>query len=547
MTDRAVSDETSSLGAGLNRWLGAKHRFITYAFCFFLGISFASAFAPTNMAPLAFVVFPLLILMVDGAKSHKSAFVRGWAFGVGFFIAGLFWIGNSFAQQSAVPPALAPIAVVLLAMVLALYPGLALALSKRYWTSGWMRVLIFTFFWMLTEYGRSVLFTGFPWHVTASIWANWLTILQSIAWLGTHGLSLLTVLMASSVILFFDGSKGLASRLLPGSMLAIFIAMITLGAFNLAMAETRFYEGINLRLVQANISQKEKWLSHLIADHFDQHIRLSRGGSAAGTAENVDVLIWPETSVQSYYFDREGSVERWRLSRLLEPGGYAITGVPRYQLAAEEAENGKDVAGQGSQAVSYYNSLMALDRDGNMVGRYDKHHLVPFGEYLPFNNLLTSLGIKSLNGSTGFTSGTGPITMRLPGLPAFSPTICYEAIFPGGVIDTNDPPKWILNVTNDAWFGQSDGPYQHLALAVMRAVEERMSVVRSAGSGISAVIDPYGRIVRSLGVNRQGVINSPLPKPLDLNVMRVKMKSIIFYLSFVLLGLFILYRRKTKL
>ena len=532
MKDIAQQAETRLAGDWLNRWLDKMPRLVTWAFCFATGIVYSWAFAPTNLAPLVFLVFPSLVLMVDGARSWRSAFGRGWAFGFGFFLAGLSWIGNSFSQQSAVPAELAPVAVFLMMAALALYAGAALALARRFWARGWLRVLVFTFFWVVMEYARSVLFTGFPWHITGTVWANWLSVLQSVAWLGTFGLTFVTVLMAASLVLIFESGKDHGNRVLPAIMFIVFAAMVAHGLIVLGRAENQFYEGINLRLVQANVAQKEKWVGSLIQDNFDRHMRLSRGSSADGMAEGVDVLIWPETSVQSQYFDRQGSVERWRLSRALQPGAYALTGVPRFEK-------------QGDQ-VSYYNSIMAIDRDGDIAGLYDKHHLVPFGEYLPFQTVLNKLGLTSLTGS-GFSAGPGPGTMHLPGLPPFSPTICYEAIFPGRILDEGDRPKWILNVTNDGWFGMSDGPYQHLALARMRAVEERMAVVRSAGTGISAVIDPYGRILRSLGLNRQGVLNSPLPKSLLIRKSAIVIKNYIFHVFVIILGLYILYRRKLLL
>jgi apolipoprotein N-acyltransferase len=253
-------------------------------------------------------------------------------------------------------------------------------------------------------------------------------------------------------------------------------------------------DGVMLRLVQPNIDQASKWLPELRRGHIENQMRLSSGPGA----RPVSHVIWAETAVP-FLLTSEPEL-RSQLAGIVPRNGLLITGAPR-------------LSGSGTpQRLS--NSLHGLDETGAVVGIYDKHHLVPFGEYTPLRSVLGWLGLGKLTvGGQGFSAGPGLATLDLPGLPPFSPLICYEIIFPGRVVAEGPRPQWLLNLTNDAWFGISSGPYQHFASARIRAVEEGLPMVRVANTGISAVVDPYGRVYGRLHLNRVGVLDSALPKP----------------------------------
>jgi apolipoprotein N-acyltransferase len=257
-------------------------------------------------------------------------------------------------------------------------------------------------------------------------------------------------------------------------------------------------EGVRLRLVQANIDQHHKWDPDLRADSFRRHLSLS-GSAPADNAPAPTLVIWPETA-SAYVLD-EDPVARELIAEATPKGGHLLTGFNRFDFENEPKRA--------------WNSLGVLNDKGDIEAIYDKHRLVPFGEFLPWRAVLSRIGLKKItDGSIDFQPGDGPASLAIGAIPAFSPLICYEAIFTGDVAPRDQRPAWLLNVTNDAWFGKSSGPYQHLAMARMRAIEEGLPLVRSANTGISAVIDPLGRVRAKLDLGTTGVLDQPLPKAL---------------------------------
>jgi apolipoprotein N-acyltransferase len=260
--------------------------------------------------------------------------------------------------------------------------------------------------------------------------------------------------------------------------------------------------GLRLRIVQANIDQAEKWRPENSSEIFRDYLALTRGGGASGL-DGIGVVIWPETAVPFLLADVPDAL--LAIAAVLPKGTVLLVGSAR--LAGERDAQGTRVRER------VYNSLLVIDDQGRVAGNYDKIHLVPFGEYLPFQDFLESLGMMQLTGVRGgFSVGRGPRLLTIPGAPPARPLICYEIIFPDEITETSPRPGWLLNVTNDAWFGSSAGPYQHFHQAQIRAVEQGLPVARAANTGISAVIDPYGRILAEIGLGERGVIDADLPK-----------------------------------
>jgi len=485
-------------GARFTKWLEAKDKVRVPAAAFLFGALLSRAFAPTNFFPVLFIALPAFLFLIASARNGKDAFRRGWWAGFGFFTLGLYWMGHSFTQQDHVPVILAPFATFALSALMALYTAAVFWVSWRLRNRGIARSLAFAASWTLMEIARGTWFTGFPWHLIGSAWADWTYMAQGAYWFSVYGLSFLTLLSAALIgglILETSARKAVGGAI---GGVAIMLVLLGLGYGRTVDETTEYHLSASLKMVQANVKQREKWLSHLIDDHFENHLRLSRGASAK--AEGTKLLIWPETAVQRQTFDRKDSLHRWRVSRLLEYNSYALTGAPRYEVDGEK--------------VRYYNSVFVVNSKGELFARYDKNHLVPFGEYLPFGRLLEALGLNQLTGGAPYSEGAEREIIRLPGVPGFVPLVCYESIFPGEMFGGTERPDWLLNLSNDAWFGETDGPYQHLALTRLRAIEEGLPLVRSTSTGITAVIDGYGRTVTSLGLGKQGVVESPLPKAL---------------------------------
>jgi apolipoprotein N-acyltransferase len=467
--------------------LGSRPRLA--ALC--LGALSALALPPVHLLPLL-LGFAGLAHLVLAAPRPRRAMAIGWCFGFGHFLVGLHWVAIAFLVDVERYGALALPAVLLLAAGLGLFAAAAAFLvALRRWRSPAAGALALALAWSATELLRGEI-GGFPWNLTGQALAFSALLLQPAALVGAYGLSLLVLVAATLPASLLR--EGGARRQPP--LLAALLALTLLGhgAWRLAEAEGGEVDGVRLRLVQANVAQFHKWDPELVARWFDRHLALSADG-----ADGVTHVIWPE-SATPYQLERDPTA-REMIARVVPPGGLLLTGGDRLDLDGP------------TPAAS--NSLFALDDQGTILDRYDKVDLVPFGEYLPFRPLLGRIGLGSLIGGTiDFEPGPGRRTLALPGLPPFSPLICYEAIFPGRAIDPAARPAWLLNITNDGWFGRSAGPYQHLAMARLRAVEEGLPLLRAANTGISAVIDAHGRVRARLGLDRMGVIDSALPAAL---------------------------------
>jgi apolipoprotein N-acyltransferase len=458
-----------------------------------LGALAALTLPPFHLYPLL-LAFAGLLDLLRRTERRTEAFVLGWCFGFAHFLLGLYWIGIAFFTDAERFGAFAVPAVLLLCAYLACYPALAGWLTVLHrWTSPIASALVLAVAWTAGEAVRGALFGGFPWNLIGYAFAQSTAISQAAALTGIYGLSLLAVALGALPVVWLD--RGERARWQPLAAAAAILALIwTGGAVRLADGDARPADAVRLRLVQGNIPQAEKWQPEGRARAFERHLTLSSERQGA-----VTHVVWPE-SAAPYPLDRDG-VAREMIAQVVPPGGYLLTGGERFDLAR--------------QPPLAWNTLFVLDDRGAIVARYDKRDLVPFGEFLPLRGLLSRFGLEKLtHGSIDFQAGPGRTTITLPGLPPVSPLICYEAIFSGSVVDPDARPDWLLNITNDAWFGRSSGPYQHLAMARMRAIEEGLPLVRSANSGISAVVDAWGRIEAQLGLGETGVLEAALPRPL---------------------------------
>ena len=461
-----------------------------HALAMLLGAGATGAFAPLYLFPLLLPAFTGLLWLLDGVRRPREAFVLGWSFGFGHMATGLSWIGLAFLVDAEQFGALMPLAVGGIATGMAIFPALSVLALWCMGMRGPARVVALAGVWLLVEWLRSWILTGFPWNLAGYVWSFSPEMMQVTALGGVWVLSFVTVMAAAApAVLGVSARRGV--RVFCAAVLSILLLIWGVGAWRLAQAPAvgaESVEGVRLRIVQASVDQALKWAPELRQQHIVNQLRLTLSPGF----EKVTHVIWPETAV-TFLLDNEPELRRF-IARAVPPGGIMVTGAPR---------------GTSSQV---WNSLLALDSRGEIRALYDKHHLVPFGEYVPFRSVLP-LG-KLTAGRIDFSAGPGLASFELPGAPAASPLICYEVIFPGRVVPEGPRPSWLLNVTNDAWFGTSLGPYQHFASARMRAVEEGIPLVRAANTGISAVVDGYGRVINQLGLNEVGVLDVALPSPL---------------------------------
>lgn len=462
-----------------------------------LGAVSALALPPFHLVPVLVPAFVGLVWMLEGSATGqrriRRGFLAGLWFGFGHFFVGLHWIAEPLLVDPARTAWLIPFALPGLAAVLGLFPALvcgALA-AWRFDKSPIARILALAGAWTVAEFVRGFVFTGFPWNLIGYAWGGSAAILQSTAVIGILGLGALTIVAASMpAILAAPGIPGRRRWVL--SVAATIVLPVLLwagGQARLSSAEVANVPDVRLRIVQANIAQRDKWNPELRVRHLERHIALSTAPADMAPTH----VIWPETAVP--FLLANDTLARIRAARAAPAGGALLTGSVRATFLGGARE--------------LRNAMVVIDGAADVQRVYDKSHLVPFGEYVPLRGVLPI--DKIVPGQGDFVAGPGRRLIRVDGLPALSPLICYEAIFPGRVTPPDERPGWLLNLTNDAWFGTFAGPQQHFAIASARAVEEGLPMVRAANTGISAVIDPYGRTLKRLGVGVEGVIDSPLP------------------------------------
>lgn len=478
-----------------------------------LGALAAAALPPVHAFPLLLPAFCGLLWLLSGLQRPRQAALLGWSFGFGHGIVGLYWVGHAFLVDAAQFGFLMPFAIAGLAALLAFFPAFALYGVALIGWRGVSRGIALALFWVFFEWLRSWILTGFPWNLMGSVWTFSPAMLQLAALAGVWGLSFMTLLAAAApAALVADdgrtGARGGGTKITVAVFLLLPLLVWGGGAARLASApdpESHVVEGVTLRLVQPNVEQALKWRPDLRRGHVQDILRLSR----APGFEKVTHVIWPETAIPFLLTNSPDDLQlRQAVASAAPAQGLLLTGAPR--MGVGQSGSIERVA-DGRPAT--WNSLLALDAAGTVRATYDKFHLVPFGEYVPFRELLSFSKLTAGRGD--FSSGPGMSTLSLPGLPPVSPLICYEIIFPGEVVDPERRPGWMLNVTNDAWFGDSSGPRQHFASAQLRAVEEGIPVIRVANTGISGVIDGYGRILGRIELGTASVLDISLPKPTE--------------------------------
>jgi len=514
----------------------------------------ALAQPPLHLLPLLFLAFGLLFRRLEAIDRLRPAFAAGWLFGIGYFSAGLYWLGlpvvidvpGDLTRDLLLVAGLAgfPLAAIAagalgvrltgrrwagatagvaftlavwIALSLAVLPGrftwmipfnvfglgavlaattaVATGIAWRAAPGGIRRVLALAAAWAALEWVRGTILTGFPWNLAAAVWSEFPGAAQSLAWWGPFGLSLITVVLATlPAALIGRSARTRPAAAWSGGLAAVSVAVLAAGFFTMP-ASVEAVPGVRLRIVQGAVAQSLKWRPAARRPILLRYAALTRSEGFDG----ITHVVWPETALPYRLQTRHAVVGvsgdiRKLLRAAIPQGGVLITGANR--------DEGPDT----------WNSIHVIDPAGRPVGTYDKHHLVPFGEYVPARAFLSRIGVaKIAHGRRDYAFGPGPRSIPVPGAPDASPLICYEAIFPAEAVGRSRP-GWLLNLTNDAWFGNSAGPHQHLAAARLRTIEQGLPMVRAANTGISAVVDPYGRVTKLLPLGARGVLDADLPK-----------------------------------
>jgi apolipoprotein N-acyltransferase len=449
------------------------------------GVLGALGQAPYDQPVAMLAALTAAFVLFHASPRKTDAAQVGWAFGVGYFALALSWIVEPFQIDPDRHGWMAPFALVFISTGLALFWGMAFWLARFLSRRGWLLVVT----WSAAEMLRAYIFTGFPWASPAQATVDAIGG-QSLAWVGPHGVTLWMMSAAFVLSLSPVRFRRKPLRLAQAGTLAVSVALLLVPVQRPEAALTPHW----IRIVQPNAAQQSKWDPDKALSFYERQLAMTSALPAPG-AQPPDLTLWPETAI----------------SWLIEPGApvldqiATVAGAQSVALGVLRLENGK-----------LYNSMALLAGESVSPQIYDKHHLVPFGEYIPFADLARRVGLQALADTigTGFEAGPGPRLLDFGPLGRGLPLICYEAVFAHDVNRAPERPDFLLQATNDAWFGRNAGPQQHLAQARMRAIEQGLPLIRSANTGISAMIDPFGRITTSLPLDTQGFLDNPLPAPL---------------------------------
>ena len=460
-----------------------------------LGILSVGILPPYYIFPLSIMCFSGLYLLLWYNPQKKRSFGIGYWFGFGHFSIGLSWAANALLIDAETYGWLYPIAIAASGLFFGLFIGLPAALST-FFKSPWSKLFAFAGIWGLSEWLRSFILTGFPWNLLGSALTFAPQYFQTVSIYGTYGLSMMLLLWSMLPGIWFLSTK--KSKLCAlGIFIIIPLLVCGYGYARVHHLSPQFSTpGLTVRMVQPSIAQDKKWDMAALEDNFAQHIEL---GASEGL-DKVDFVIWGETA-SPFPLDMD-SRHRKQLLESIPAHGYLITGLVRVQTTP-----------YGD--LLPYNSMLIINKQGEIEDYYDKAHLVPFGEYIPLRQFLPEWIKPITNTVANFEAGPGPRTLQIGTYPPFGVLICYEIIFPAEITNSQQRPEWLINLTNDAWYGDSAGPRQHLISARLRAAEEGLSIVRVANSGISAGIDPLGRIINQIPLNQRQILDIHLPAKLS--------------------------------
>jgi len=509
------------LADGFRRLTGWRRNLTAIA----AGIVASLSLPPADVLPLLWIALPVLVWLLDGVKTWKGALWVGWLFSFGFLAFSLYWL--TFALFVAIDQYwwLVPFASSGLAFGLSIYFGIGTAIAwhvPRERPLG--RIVALVGMWSLAWWVYGHALTGFPWNLPGYAWTEFPWLIQIASVIGIYGVTLLVILTPALAALlgspFVTRTQGWRAT---AAGIGIVLLAALFGAIRLPSAAMPVVPDVRLRLVQPSIQQNLKWVEGRYDDNLRQHMELS----LKPADKQPTTIIWSEAAEP---FPLENPRNAKIIGAMLKPGQLLITGIDR------------DLTDQNPP--SFRDSIQVLNSDGDILATQDKFHYVPFGEYMPLSKYLPMIKAVAVSDIEP-TPGPGPRTIRLPGLPPAGPLICYEVIFPNDVVDRKDRPDWLIDVTNDAWFGLSAGPYQHFAMMRVRSVEEGLPLANAANDGISGVVDPYGRVTARLGLGKIGVVDADLPKPLP-ETIYAKVGDGPFFLMAAALAMagFVLGRRK---
>ncbi|WP_209016024.1 apolipoprotein N-acyltransferase [Roseibium sp. RKSG952] len=469
----------------------------------------ALSLPPLDWSVVLLLAFPALVWLIDGSGEPggtnsgklRNGFFIGWLFGFGYFLAGLWWIGSAFLVEADRFAWMIPFAILTMPMGLALFTGVATAIAARFWKPRASRVLLLAVCLSASDWLRGHVLTGFPWNAFGYGISGSLSLSQLASVVGLYGLSFLVVAVAAAPAVLADKRTKSARVLTVAIAVAVFVTGGVYGVNRLTKHDGGD-TATQIRIIQPSIDQSEKWKPENRARIFQDYLELTRQPfSVTGSQKRDRIVIWPESAVPFLLLREPGALAA--IGEALPQNASLITGAVR---TAETADG-----------PVYFNSIFVIGSNGVVQDIYDKVRLVPFGEYLPLENILSSLGVTALvDVPSAFRAGAEQRPLKVMEGGSVLPLICYEAIFPGLSRNASGQDySWILNVTNDAWFGRTPGPYQHFAQARLRAIEQGVPLIRAANTGISAVVDPKGRILESLPLFQRGVIDAPLPSKLS--------------------------------
>lgn len=471
-----------------------------FFYCFILGALCVLSFAPFHFFPAAIISLSAFYLVLEKETKKSRIFFLGFSYGFGYFLVGVYWISISLLVEADQFAWLIPFAITLIPGALAVYIALTalcykLIVQKFKVTQTIKKVIIFAILWLIFELLRSFLFTGFPWNLLGYIWLFSDNLSQLANIFSVWGLSFIAVIFCLLPILFVQNYQDgffIAKPDKKTSFFGTFMFFILIMSFfygHYYIDETKIVptKEVKLRLVQGNIAQNTKWDAQQKYQNLLKHIDLTKSQGL----DQIDLVIWSETSVPYAISEDSGQLLE-ELQSAIPDQGTLVTGALRLKYSDQQ------------EIDAIWNSVFALDKFG-IIGYYDKHHLVPFGEYVPLGKYLPFIS-KITNGAIGFSQGDGPHTISTSAV-SVSPLLCYEVIFPNKIIDKENRPDLLVNLTNDSWFGRSLGPYQHFDMAKMRVIEYGIPMARSAATGITAFIDPFGRVVKKLDLDEEGIID----------------------------------------